>query len=201
MNKKLKTLVIGSAVFSLAVGSVAMPAAYAASNTANTVVNAVIGSVISISSAGPVNLNITPTASGSATSASDTVTVSTNNEPGYTLQIADSDATTTLTKGSDTIAATSGTFAAPAAMSANSWGFRIDAAPFTGTGTTAETNVASFTNNNWAAVPDSGSPATIKTTSSTAINDTTTVWYGAFVNSSKPNGTYTDTVTYTAATR
>lgn len=200
MNKKLKTLVVSGATLALVTGGVFVPVTYAASSTANTVINATIGSVISISTSGAVTLNITPTGSGSASSASDAVSVSTNNQNGYNLQLADADATNKLNVGANNINATSGTFASPAAMDINSWGYRVDGAGTFGAGaTTAQTNAATLTGS-WAQVPVSGSPDTLKNTSSTASSDTTTVWYGAFVDSTVANGTYTDTVTYTAST-
>jgi len=200
MNKKLSTAVIGGAVLALGAGSIVLPSAYAASSPASTTINATIGSVISISTSGTVTLNVTPTASGSATSASDAVSVSTNNTLGYKLQLSSSSAATTLTSGGNNIAATTGSFATPAAMTINSWGYRVDGVGTFGAGpTTPQTNVASL-GGTWAGVPANASPNTLKTTGSTATNDATTVWYGTFVDSSKPNGTYTGTVTYTAST-
>lgn len=200
--KKVITKVTVLASLTAFIGaSVLMPTAFAASDSKDTTINAIIGSSISLTTSTTVNLNITPTASGSATSAMDSVKVSTNNTAGYNLQLADKDATVTLTKGVDTIAATSGTFAAPAAMGANSWGWRVDGAGTFGAGvTTAQNNAASLTGT-WAAMPASGSPVTIASTSATAVNEETKVWYGAFIDSSKPNGTYTDVVTYTATTK
>jgi hypothetical protein len=49
-------------------------------------------------------------------------------------------------------------------------------------------------------MPASGSGVTIKATAATATNDTTTVWYGVKVDTSKPSGTYSDIVTYTGVT-
>lgn len=198
-NKALTLSVLG-AVLALGVGSAVVPSALAADQSTDTVINAVVGSAISISTSTPVDLMVTPTSAGSATSASDTVTVSTNNATGYELQLANKDANTDLVSGSNTISSTSGTFASPAALANNSWGFRVDGAGTFGAGATvAETNVANLTGT-WAAVPASGSPVTLKTTSSPASSDITNVWYGVKVDTTKPNGTYTDTVTYTAVT-
>lgn len=199
MSTKLKHIVVTGVAVTLGFGSVLMPVAYAATQAANTTVNALIGSAISISTTSPVNLNITPTASGSATSSKDTVTVSTNNATGYTLTLADNDTNRNMVSGSNNIVPTSGTLGTPAVMDSNSWGFRIDSGAFGAGPTVAQSNVASLTGT-WAGVPASGSPVTLKSTGTTAVNDVTSVWYGAFVNSSVPNGTYTDIVTYTAAT-
>ncbi len=197
MKKQIiKSILTGGGIAIIGAGALAVPSAFA--ETTNTTVNAVVGSTISISSNGTVNLAITPTASGSATSASDTVSVSTNNTAGYLLTIADSDATTTLVSGGNSIAASANTFAAPGALVNNTWGFRVDGVGSFGAGpTSAATNAASLTGN-WAAIPATGSAATIKTTGTVASNDTTTVWYGAEADTSKPNGTYSDIITYTA---
>ncbi len=184
-----------------AIGIAALPVvASAATQSASTTINANIGSTISVTTSTTVAINATPTAGGVVSSASDTVTVNTNNAAGYTLTLADADTNTNLVSGSDTIAAHSGTFAAPTALANGSWGYRIvGAGGFGATAYTGESNNGSSTST-WAGVPSSASPTTIKTTASSATNDTTTVWYGTRVSSSQPNGTYTDTVTYTATT-
>lgn len=176
-------------------------ASYAATATGNTVITANIASVITISTLSNVAISITPTAAGSATNASDTVTVSTNNSAGYTLNLKDSDAVLTLTKGSDTIANHTGTMASPTALPANTWGWRVDGAGGFGAGpTSVQSNVAALTGN-YAGIQNNASAGdNIKVTSTTATNDTTTVWYGVEVTSAKPNGAYTNTVVYTATT-
>lgn len=174
--------------------------ASAASNTANTTINATIASVISISTSGTVAIGVTPTGSGAATSNSDTVTVSTNNAAGYNLTLADSDTNTNLVNGGNNIAAHAGTWASPTTLANNSWGYRVDGAGSFGAGpTSAETNQANLTGS-WAGVPSSASPQQLKTTSATASGDNTVVWYGVKVDTTKPNGLYTDQVTYTATT-
>lgn len=177
----------------------------AASTTANTTINATIGSVISMTTASPVAISLTPTGSGVVSSASDTVTVSTNNSTGYNLTVADSDATTSLTSGANNLTATTGTKAAPIALTNGTWGYAV-ASGTTGIGTngfdasySAESNSTSSTTK-WAGMPASGSPVTLKSTTTTASNDALTVWYAARVSTAQPTGTYTDTVTYTATT-
>lgn len=200
IKQKTKSVLVAGAVLSVGVSALVVPATFAATNSANTVINANVGSSISITTSGTVNLAITPTASGSATSASDTVTVSTNRTTGYNLKLADTDTNTNLVNGGNNIAASAGTFAAPATLANNTWGYRIDGLGTFGAGpTSAQTNQASLTGT-WAGVPSSASPVTLKTTATTAANDVTTVWYGAMVDTTKPDGTYTDTVTYTATT-
>lgn len=179
-------------------GVVAVPTAAGAATTSTTI-NSAISSVISVfTSNGTVTANVTPTGAGAQTIASDTLTVSTNNTLGYTLQIADSDATTTLVSGSDSIAASSGTQASPVAQSVNTWGYRVDGVGGFGAGPTSGQNSAAIGSLTFAGMPANSSPNTIKTTSSTASNDTTTVWYGVAADTSQPTGTYSDTITYTA---
>lgn len=174
--------------------------ASAASTSANTVINADISAVISMTTSTPITINLVPTGGGVVSSLSDAVSVSTNNATGYFLTLADNDANTNLVNGANNIAAHAGTQASPTALVNNTWGYRVDGVGGFGAGpTSAETNNGSSTTT-WAGVPATGSPNTLKTTSSTATNDTTTVWYGVRVNTTLPNGIYTDTVTYTATT-
>ena len=166
--------------------------------TASTTINSAISSVISVfTSNGTVTANVTPTGSGAQTIASDTITVSTNDTLGYTLQLADSDATTTMASGSNTLAASTGTQTTPIAQTVNTWGYRVDGVGGFGAGPTSGQSSGAIGALKFAGVPASGTPNTLKTTATTASNDTTTVWYGVAANTSQPTGTYTDTVTYT----
>jgi len=175
-----------------------MPAAAGAA-TSSTTISSTISAVISAFTSGPtVNVNVTPSGVGLQTIASDTVTVSTNDTAGYTLLIADSDATNTLVSGANSIAANTGNQTTPVAETANTWGYRVDGVGGFGAGPTSSASNAAISAIKFAPVPVFGSPNTLKTTASTASNDTTTVWYGVAVSTTKPSGTYTDTVTYTA---
>lgn len=178
----------------------------AAANSANTTINATVDAVISITTASPVAISLTPTAGGVVSSASDTVTVNTNNSAGYELTLKDTDTSSNLVSGGNNITPHTGTMAASTALTNGTWGFAI------ATGTTgaesnnfdasysAENNNASSTSK-WAGMPiSSGTAYKLKDTAAVATNDTTTVWYGAKVNTSQVAGTYTDTVTYTATT-
>lgn len=169
----------------------------AATATEDTVINAQISSTISITTSGTVALPITPTTGGSQTTAADTVTVATNNATGYNLSIRDSDANTNLVNGSNNIAAHAGTVASPSVLANNTWGFRVDGGTF-GAGPTSgsvdqPTNAATFAGVTSSAVQ-------IKTTTTTAAADVTSVFFSAKANTSLPNGTYTGTVLYTATT-
>jgi hypothetical protein len=204
-TKRLQRVGYWSGVVAI-VGVVASPViASAASQSANTTINATLGSSISVSTSTTVAISATPTSGGVVSSNSDSVTVSTNNTTGYNLTLADGDATRNLVSGSNNIVPEADAPAAASTLDSNAWGFAL-ASGTTGIGTntfdssySAETNNASSTSK-WAGIPATGSPFTLKTTSSTASNDATTVWYAIKVTTSQPNGTYSDTVTYTATT-
>ena len=204
MIKITKQKVSAIASSALVVALITSPAIVSAvSTTANTTITATLGSTISMTSSGTVAIGLTPTSGGVVSSASDTVTVSTNSPTGYVLTLADSDATTTLVSGGNTIAAHNGTKTAPTALTGNSWGVAV-ATGTTGIGTNGfdasyatETNSGSSVSK-WAGVPATGSPMMIKTTATTASADTTTVWYGVRATTSQTSGAYADTVTYTA---
>lgn len=175
----------------------------AVATTSNTDVNTVVQTTISISSLGTVNLNVMPASGGAQTSASDTVTVSTNNLNGYKLTLKDADATLTLTNGGNTIAASSNTMAGATTLANNTWGFAV-ASTTPGVAANAfDSSYAVFSNQNSHASKWAGITATdqqIKSTNALASGDTTSVWYSIKADSTKPSGTYSDVVTYTATT-
>ncbi len=175
----------------------ALPILASAQTTASTI-SSVVSTVISITSSGTVNINTTPTGSGVQTIASDTVTVNTNDSNGYTLGLNENGGGTNLVSGSNTIAASTGTQATPAAETAQSWGYRVDGVGGFGAGpTTSASNAAISGTIKFAGVP-SVTANTLKTTATTATNDTTLVWYGIAINTAQPSGTYTNSVLYTA---
>ncbi|HXE10432.1 MAG TPA: hypothetical protein VN554_03340 [Verrucomicrobiae bacterium] len=193
--KKLPVLRLIFGVFS----SVLLMTAAVSALTASTTVSSNIGAVISLfTTSGTVNVDVTPTGSGAQTIASDTVTVSTNDPSGYTLTLAETGASTDLVSGGNTIPHSSGSQASPTAMTANTWGYRVDGIGGFGAGPTSAQSSAAIGAIKFAAVPATGSPNTIKTTSGVASNDTTSVWYGVAANTTQPFGTYTNSVTYTA---
>lgn len=192
MNKRV-SYKVGSA---LAVAAILLSPIAASAATDTTSVEATVASVVSVSSNPTVAISVTPTSSGAEATASDTVTVDSNDADGYTLTL-DNDATLTMagykddgtTSNGATIAATSGTLASPAALSANSWGWRVDdLGTFGASGTTT-----------YAQVTDAGS--VIRDTTTTANGQVTTVKYAVKVDLTKPNGIYKDTVTYTATAK
>ena len=103
-----------------------------------------------------------------------------------------------MVSGANTIAASTGTQTTPVVQAANSWGYRVDSLGGFGVGPTSGQSSAAIGALKFAGLPASGSPNTLKTTATTASNDTTTVWYGVAANTSQPTGTYSDSVTYTA---
>jgi hypothetical protein len=170
--------------------------------TSTTTVSSTIGSAINVfTTNGTVDLSSTPTGAGVQTTASDTVTVSTNNSAGYTLSLAETNASSALVSGGNSIPAISGsTFGAPTPLTANTWGYRVDGIGGFGAGTTTGASNAAIGTTTYAPVPATGAPQTLKTTATTATNDTTTVWYSVAVNTATPSGVYTNSVTYTATT-
>jgi hypothetical protein len=197
--KNIKLPIIAPLAITLVVALTTLTTAAVSALTASTTISSNISSVITLlTSNGTVNANVVPTGSGAQTIASDTATVSTNDSSGYTLQLAETGASSTLTSGSNTIPSSSGTQTTPVAMSVNTWGYRVDSVGGFGAGPTSSQSSAAIGAAKFAAVPATGSPATLTTTSGTASNSTTTVWYGVAANTSQASGTYTNSVTYTA---
>lgn len=190
-----RNIVAASVVTALGLAAVITPVV---AQAADTTINSQIGSVVSLfTTSGTVDVNVTPTAAGAQTIAKDTVTVSTNG-PGYTLQLANKDTNTSLVSGSNTIQAATGTQAAPAALTAGQWGYRVDGVGGFGAGPTSATSSAALSNLTFAGVPASGSANTLKNTSTSATNDITSVWYSVAADTNQASGLYTDIVTYTA---
>jgi hypothetical protein len=169
-------------------------------SAASTTISSVISPVISVfTTNGTVNANVTPTGAGAQTLSSDTVTVSTNDSAGYTLQLGETGAGSALVSGGNTIPASTGNQTTPIVMAANTWGYRVDSLGGFGAGPTSSQSSAAISGTiKFAAVPATGSPNTLKTTSGVASSDTTTVWYGVAANTAQASGTYTNSVTYTA---
>ncbi|MEJ0072551.1 MAG: hypothetical protein WDN27_00420 [Candidatus Saccharibacteria bacterium] len=170
----------------------------AGADTQSTTISSAIGSVISLfTTDSTVNVNVAPTGAGAQTIASDTVTVSTNDSSGYTLVLGETGAGTSLVSGGNTIPHSSGTQASPVAMSVNTWGYRVDGIGGFGSGPTSGASSQAIGSVKFAAVPATGSPNTLKTTSGVAASDTTTVWYATAADTTQATGTYTNNVTYT----
>lgn len=167
----------------VAVFGVALAPLGASAATDTTTVEATVASVISVSSTPTVAIAVTPTAAGVEASANDTVTVDSNDADGYNLTL-ENDATLTMAGSQGgTLAKTAGTFAIPAALGTNSWGYRL----------------SGFAAGTYAGVEDAAQ--NIKSTTATASAEQTIVTFGVKVNTSIPAGVYTDVVTYTATVK
>jgi hypothetical protein len=180
VNKKQSVIrmLVGVAVF----GAVLSPAV-ASAVTDDTTVTATVNSVISVTSLGAVGMTVTPDVDGEIATAVDTVTVDSNDPDGYNLTLENDTTLTMAGPNSQTLAKTAGTFGAPAALSTNSWGYRL----------------SGFAANTYAGVEDAAQA--IESTATTASADPTEVTYAVNVNTSKPAGAYSDTVTYTATVK
>lgn len=154
---------------------------------------------ITINAAATVNINLTPTAQSRTSSTSHQVSVSTNADTGYSLTLSMLDTQTSLRSGTHSVAATNGSFAAPAALGLNTWGYRVPGAGGFETGGGIETNVTS-SNYTWAGVPASDAPIMINSTATAVQNSLTTIWYAMRADTQKASGSYSGTVVYTAIT-
>lgn len=188
-------------VFALSLLAIALTPVAVGAATANTIISSDISGVIGLfTTSGTVNVDVAPSGAGAQTIASDTVTVSTNNVAGYNLKLAEAGASSDLVSGSDTIPASAGTQASPVVAAVNTWGYRVDGVGGFGAGPTTAASNQAIGARTFAAVPATGAPNTLKSTSAPATNDVTTVWYQVTANTSTPPGTYTNTVIYTAVT-
>jgi hypothetical protein len=149
-----------------------------------------------------VNLPVTPTTGGVNSTAEDEVSVTTDATTGYTLTLLDFDTDTDLDSAGDSMAASIGTQASPITLALNTWGYRVDGVAGFGAGPTSAQNSDASALYTFAGVPASNQTAHTLNTTSVAANpaDTTSVWYGVRVDTTKSNGTYTNQVTYTAVT-
>ena len=145
-----------------------------------------------------VSIEALPSSSGTFYSEDAYVGVSTNAADGYTLKISMNNNSSNALVHSDSSAVTAqigpaGTNVTSSTMGVNTWGY------------------AASGGTNYNAVPLSGSPTTIKTTSApTAVDstntdtgraiDTTQVNFGTKIDTSLPAGTYSNEVLFTAVT-
>jgi len=200
MKQIVKTsLAVSTSVFAVA-ALVFAPTLQASAVTSPTTITATIAPIITMTSGATVAFTMTPASWGGVaeSNASNTVTVNTNNSTGYVLKLKDSDATLTLTGAAGSIAASANTFASPAVLATNSWGYGVGGLGTFSASYSSQTDVTSSTLK-YAGI--AATDATLKTTAVTAAGDVTTVWYGAKIDTTKATGAdYTDAVTYTATT-
>lgn len=133
---------------------------------------------IAITLGSAANMTLTPSGGTFSGNTSQTITIVSTDVVGYDLYI-NADTTTNLINGGGTIATSANS--SPATLALNSWGYNT-------TGST--TNFKGIT---LSQVSIGGGSGYFYPT-----GDTTTVTYGAYIDSSKPSGTYTVDVTYTA---
>jgi hypothetical protein len=157
---------------------------------------------ISISSNGSLSLNVTPTSAGACTTQSDNVSVLTDDPSGYTLSLANSSTNTALTNGSATINSTSATQASPAALSADSWGYRVDGVGGFGSGPTSAQSNASLNSVLFAEVPASNNTPDVLADTDVSADPavSTTAWYSVCADTNEASGVYSTQVTYSAIT-
>ena len=130
-------------------------------------------------------VDITPTETGSFNSYTSTVSVTTNNETGYSLYLttANGQATLANTEGTATINPVSGTVPA-ANFTANTWGYNLSKNPVS----PSTTYQAVPTQND---DPAGGSETPVD-------GDTYNLTFGAFINTDLPGGAYTNQVVVSA---
>ncbi|MCW2925884.1 MAG: hypothetical protein JWM98_3288 [Thermoleophilia bacterium] len=148
------------------------------------------------------------TAGGADVTATSTVSVSTANPNGYSLQVVDSSSTTALTAGANSIADWTGTDASPSAWSAGTSGatgyFGVTVLSVAGSTTTKPakwgtgTVATDFTNNRYAGVRASPPDTLFNRTTAYGGVDTIVVGLRATLAASQAAGSYAGTITYVA---
>ena len=149
-----------------------------------------INPVLSLGLDSAVTMSVQPTSTGEFTSGSAALTVSTNNETGYSLYLSTANGKATLDSinpaTTTAVQPVSGPVAADG-FGANTWGYNL--------GKDAATDSATYQ-----AVPTTAT-APQATTAGPTLGDSTlaadiyNLNFGAFINSDLPSGTYTNTVT------
>ena len=154
-----------------------------------------INPVLSLGLDGVVTMSVQPTSTGEFTSGSAELTVSTNNETGYSLYLSTANGKATLDSinpaTTTAVQPVSGTVAADG-FGANTWGYNL--------GKDAATDDATYQ-----AVPTTASAPQATTAGptfgdGTLAADTYNLNFGALINSDLPSGTYTNTVTVSVVT-
>ena len=154
-----------------------------------------INPVLSLGLDSAVTMSVQPTSTGEFTSGSAALTVSTNNETGYSLYLSTANGKSTLDSINPATATAvqpvSGTVAAEN-FGANTWGYNL--------GKDAATDDTTYQ-----AVPTTASAPQATTAGptlgdGTLAADTYSLNFGALINSDLPSGTYTNTVTVSVVT-
>jgi len=143
-----------------------------------------VGLLLSITSSDAIAVPIAATATGTQNAGTVQVSVTTNNPIGYSLTMSSATAVTALALTSNpatTIPSTTAPIASPSVLANNTWGYSTAASP------------ASF-----ARIPASATPDTLLVTGAPSVNSITGVTFAARVNTTKPAGTYANTIIFTA---
>ena len=149
-----------------------------------------INPVLSLGLDSAVTMSVQPTSTGEFTSGSAELTVSTNNETGYSLYLSTANGKATLDSinpaTTTAVQPVSGTVAADG-FGANTWGYNLDK--------DAATDATTYQ-----AVPTTATAPQATTAGptlgdGTLAADTYNLNFGALINSDLPSGTYTNTVT------
>ena len=167
---------------------------------------------VSVSSAGTLGLNLTPTSSGVLNTATDNVNVYTNTPNGYQLYLNSTSGNTdiynedvldsngnlasNLPAGTNTnhFVATSGTKASPATLTNNTWGYTL-----TNLGDNPSQSTLNSTTFSKVELTSSSADSLISSGSkTTGAGDNLPVTYGFMADTKLTPGTYTTSVTYTA---
>jgi hypothetical protein len=158
---------------------------------------------ITITSSSTVNLNVTPQPGSTlCTVDKDDVTVTSGASVGYSMTLSSTAAGVTMpgAVNGGTINAVGTSYGTPGALTANTWGYRIDSTGSFGSGPTDALASGAIPSETYAPIAPLASAQTIRTTSVAAAPSDTEVWYGVCVDMSLPADTYTRDVIYTAMT-
>ena len=161
-----------------------LPTAVQAEESGSTA-NLNVESAVAITLPDTVAIDVTPTPDGTFASSNVNLSVSTNNNSGYTLSLAttgdDNHMHSQNQATTETIAPVSGSVT-QAKFANNTWGYNLRAA------SEGDANAST----EYQAVPESGDTA--QRTTSAPSSDSYNLTFGAKVNTSIPSGTYTNTV-------
>ena len=163
---------------------------------------------LSVSATSSVNLNLSVSDNDTMTISEGYVSVITNS-PGYKLYISMTGDNTSLTGVKDglssTIAATSGTIAAPTSLTRGTWGYAIPS----GTAHLVSNSFSDSYSTTTSTTPDSSkkfavppvastNPALLASSTSATSGDTYPVFYAVQANSDTAPGNYTNNIAFTA---
>ena len=165
----------------------------AAAEEAESKVSLSVSPVLAVSLQDELALEVTPTEGGSFTAKTASLSISTNNETGYSMYLATQDNNNTLTSQnpntSDVITALDGgeSGLTPTEFTANTWGYSL------ASGTTEPSDTTRYQ-----AVPAETGSTAVVTKDTPVDTDTYSLMFGAKVDTSLPSGTYSNQVVVSA---